>query len=102
MARSLNSFGILVDVGQEVSRRRWSNTKKGFRVGKKVMSAPCNPAEESGCRLGMGEFVLEIKGTGDNERWRKGVEWAGGGNHKCQLEPPVPVWHFPFNLDFIR
>lgn len=65
--------------GGGVSRRRWSNAERGFRLRKKLMTAPCSPVQDSGCRLGKGVgvcrekagVVLDLKVTGDTERWEE-------------------------------
>lgn len=65
--------------GGGVSRRRWSNAERGFRLRKKLMATPCSPVQDSDCRLGMGAevcrggggVVLDLKATGDTERWEE-------------------------------
>lgn len=50
--------------GGGVSRRRWSNAERGFRLRKKLMTAPCSPVQDS--QIGNGGGGMPGEGGGSS------------------------------------
>lgn len=96
--------------GGGVSRRKWNNAeRRGFRLRKKVMTAPAilykTHAADWECWWGAPGEGDRPGPKGHRRHWAVGkirVEWPGVESCKGQLKPLLLVCRFPFNLIPIR